>query len=185
MTNEKKLLLVGSVFFAGCVFDNIENGLKSLTGKDIRTAFTVLGYPNGKQQFGSDSVYIWATSRSGTIYTPGTATHSGMIGITAYSGVTSYGQNVPYHWTCQIRIITDSEDRIISWDYEGNAGSAGHIPVRSVSTMRARKFDEEFWPARALEDSEPLRKTTRSGHHCFAESYRTIEQFDPPNLVRI
>ena len=118
----KRIGLVATIgmLLSGCVFGMMEKGLGALVGKDVKTAFNVLGYPSGKQEFGSETVYFWSVSRSGTYSMPQTSTTSGMVGTTPVYGTTTYYQQVPYNYTCLVKIITAKSGQIISWEYEGN-----------------------------------------------------------------
>jgi len=104
----------------------MENGLNALSGKDIRTAFNVLGYPSGKQEFGSNTVYFWSGSRVGEMYLPQTSTTYGTIGTTPFYGTTTSGQIVPVNYSCLIKLITNQNGMIISWEYEGNIGGCAY-----------------------------------------------------------
>jgi hypothetical protein len=58
----KKLGIVAAlaIILSGCAASMIEKGLGALEGKDVKGAFNVLGYPSGKQEFGSETVYFWS-----------------------------------------------------------------------------------------------------------------------------
>jgi hypothetical protein len=75
---------------SGCAtFGQMEEGLNALMGNKIETAFDVLGYPSGKQEYGSDTLYIWGRNVSGGLVLPYTATTSGYVGSTSYYGTTT------------------------------------------------------------------------------------------------
>jgi hypothetical protein len=48
----KRFLLL-AVLISGRTFHYMGKGLNALVGKDVRYAFDVLGYPNGKQECGA------------------------------------------------------------------------------------------------------------------------------------
>ena len=78
------------VALAGCAtFKNMEEGLHALMGKSDKEAFSVLGYPNSKQEFSGDTVYIWGRSNSGTMFLPQTMATTGYVGNTAVYGTTT------------------------------------------------------------------------------------------------
>ena len=87
----------------------MNKGLQKLTGMDMETAFSVLGYPNEEQKYGDEIVYIWS-KRSQLIYVPG----GGYVGkppvSTAFNTV---GSN------CTIRIVSDSKGVIKHWWWFG------------------------------------------------------------------
>jgi len=119
----KKIIFLPLVvlFLSGCsTFSNMEDGLKSLMGKEDQVAFDVLGYPSQKQQFGDDTVYTWNTSRSGVTYTPQAAT---TYTTTGYA-TTTYSQATPYNYHCTIKLISRN-GRLYKWQYDGNIGGCG------------------------------------------------------------
>jgi hypothetical protein len=59
----KRFLLL-AVLISGCTFHYMGKGLNALVGKDVRYAFDVLGYPNGKQECGGDMVRCKRASKA-------------------------------------------------------------------------------------------------------------------------
>lgn len=85
------LILLSCLWFSGCAtFGQMQRGLNALRGQDVQTAFDILGYPSGKQEFGSDTVYSWQVDSSGAILLPQTSTISGSVGMTPVYGSTTY-----------------------------------------------------------------------------------------------
>jgi hypothetical protein len=142
------------IIFSGCVGSMIENGLNALQNKDVRTAFNVLGYPSGKQDFGSETVYFWSFSESGTQFVPQTSTTSGSIGTVPVYGTTTYNQAVPYNYNCQIRLITDKSDRIIMWDYKGNLAGCSHYATRLNDYYKSQNSAANYAPPKRLEPEQ-------------------------------
>jgi hypothetical protein len=114
---------------AGCAtFGQLETGLAALVGRNEREAFNALGYPNGKQEFGGDVVYVWGRSTSGTVFIPQTARTTGYVGTTPVYGTTTTNQAIPVNYNCTIKIITGTDGVIRSWEYDGNLGGCrGYI----------------------------------------------------------
>ena len=109
-------------------FGQMERGLTELQGEDIQTAFNVLGYPSGKQVFGTDTVYYWSVNSSGTLLLPHSTSTYGTVGTTPVYGTTYSTQAVPIHYNCLIKIVADEYGTIKSWEYRGNiAGCEGYI----------------------------------------------------------
>jgi hypothetical protein len=108
------------VLLSGCIYGMWQGGLNTLVGKDIQTAFNVLGYPSAKQEFGSETVYTWSANSPGTYSVPRTSTTTGTIGTTPVYGTTTYYQDVPYTASCLIKIISAKNSRILSWEVQGN-----------------------------------------------------------------
>ncbi len=111
------------IILAGCAtFGQMEDGLRSLMGKSDREAFAVLGYPSAKQDFGSDTVYLWYVSQSGSVFIPQTSTTTGYVGRVPVYGTTSYTQAIPVNYNCQIKLIANRDGILRSWEYNGNIG---------------------------------------------------------------
>jgi hypothetical protein len=123
------IIFVSMCCLSGCAtFGQMEKGLNALLGKNIQTAFNVLGYPNGKQVFGNDTVYFWQVNHGGSLILPQLNTTYGTIGTTPVYGTSTSTQIVPIHYNCLIKIITDQYDIIKRWEYRGNiAGCEGYI----------------------------------------------------------
>jgi Cys-rich repeat protein len=116
-----KLLI--AILLAGCAtFGQMEDGLRSLMGKSDREAFSVLGYPSAKQEFGNDTVYSWYVSQSGSLFVPQTSTTTGYVGRTPVYGTTTYTQAIPVNYNCQIKLVADKGGILRSWEYNGNIG---------------------------------------------------------------
>lgn len=110
-----------------CVtFTQMENGLNALSGEDEKVAFNVLGYPSGKQQFGSDTVYYWSVNRTDVMFMPQTSTTSGMVGTTPVYGTTTYNQAFPMNANCLIKLVVGSDGKIFRWSYNGNLAGCEH-----------------------------------------------------------
>ncbi|WP_025442277.1 hypothetical protein [Vibrio parahaemolyticus] len=119
----KACLLVVLLLLSGCVtFGQLERGLDYMMGESDSVAFNVLGYPSGKQEFGSDTVYYWFINNSGVVFVPQTSTTYGSVGTTSFYGTTSYSQAVPVNYSCQIKLIADSYGVLTRWEYNGNIG---------------------------------------------------------------
>lgn len=104
----KRILSIFILFvvLTGCASTRMNRGLQELSGKDIKTAFSVLGYPNEEKPYGEEIVYIW-NKRSQIIY-PGTGLYDGKKRV-----VSSVNNN------CTIRIVSDSRGIIKHWKWSG------------------------------------------------------------------
>lgn len=114
------ILLLVSVLVS-CAHRTMKQGLPNLVGEDIETAFQVLGYPSGKQQFGDQTVYVWAIDRQQTTVVPQTSTTTGMVGDTPVYGQTTSYQAVPMNAQCTIKLAAGPSGTIQNWEYQGNA----------------------------------------------------------------
>ncbi len=104
---------------------NMEEGLNALNGKPITTAVSVLGYPDGQQEFGGDKIYIWSRNFQSSYTLPQTATTTGYVGNTPVYGTTTYYQTHTANYSCKIKLAVGPDDRIKHWEYQGNPGGCG------------------------------------------------------------
>lgn len=108
---------------AACAtFGQLETGLKALMGRDAQTAFNVLGYPSGQQQFGTHTVYYWSLNSSGALIMPQTSTVSGYVGNAPVSGSVYSTQVVPVNYSCQIKLVANEAGILTNWEFHGNIG---------------------------------------------------------------
>lgn len=127
------------VLLSGCAAQQVEKGLQAMVGQPVQTAFNILGYPESKQSFGNDEVYVWTHQRSGGMLLPQVATTSqtygaqtmyGNVGRTPVYGnispqtvtsTTLYNQYVPMQGEFTIKIAADSKTGVIkNWQTSGN-----------------------------------------------------------------
>lgn len=132
------LILIAAIVSGCATFGQMESGLNSLMGRNETEAFSVLGYPSGKQQFGSDTVYIWEVSNTGTLLLPQTATTYGTVGTIPVYGTTTYNQAVPINNSCLIKIAADSDGTLKNWEYKGNLGGCKNYISRLDSYNKLR-----------------------------------------------
>lgn len=135
----KKFIVLSFVasLLSGCAtFGQMEEGLNALMGHKDETAFNVLGYPSGKQEFGSDILYIWGRNASGNLALPQTTTTYGNVGTTPFYGTSTSIQNVPYSYNCTIKLMANYQGILSHWEYDGNLG--GCTPY----IQRLNKFRE-------------------------------------------
>jgi hypothetical protein len=159
----KALALCLSLILCGCAtFGQMQRGLKALQWQDIQTAFDVLGYPSGKQEFGTDTVYFWEVNSSGTIFLPQTTTTSGYVGMAPVQASTTYNQSVPVNYNCLIRLITDDQGIIKSWEYRGNyGGCTNYINRLNRYYKQGVKSQDSVWLGIICQDTtEDLTKNS-------------------------
>ena len=103
---------------AGCVtFGQLEEGLNLLGGRSESEVFNALGYPDGKQEIGEETMYIWSTNR--TMLLPNTQTTTGYVGGTPFYGTSTTTSTL--NLNCTIKIIFSS-GMVKTWQYQGNLG---------------------------------------------------------------
>lgn len=107
----------------GCVSSSevMKHGLDSFKGQPVQTAINVFGLPDGKMSLKDAEVYIWGNRSVGVYTTTKTAYTSGYVGYKRYSGTTAYQVPVYYEQSCDIKLLCDSSDMILSWEYSGNS----------------------------------------------------------------
>lgn len=111
------------VVLTGCAtMGQLEEGLAQLVGLPEQEAFKALGYPDAKEQFGSDIVYFWGQTRSTIIFMPQTSSTISYVGNTPIYGTTTTTQAVPVQYSCTIKGITGSDGIIKTWEHNGSAG---------------------------------------------------------------
>ena len=131
------------LLLSGCAtFGQLEEGLNLLVGEDIQTAYNVIGYPSGKTELGKDTVYHWSHSSSGGMLLPNVRTTTGFIGNIPVYAQTMNTQYIPVNYSCLIKLIT-SNDKITSWEYNGNLGGCGPYIYRIVEYSDARRSERE------------------------------------------
>jgi hypothetical protein len=117
---KKFLLLIALAALAtSCASTSVTNGLTALQGKHIDDAVGVLGYPDGKTEFGDDTIYTWGHSSTSVIY----------------SGF----QAVPVHAQARIKIIAGNNGYIKTWEWSGNENGLQRYAGRLGEYARRNK----------------------------------------------
>ena len=119
----RRIMFLSGALLAGCVtFGQLEEGLNALVGRHEREAFAALGYPDGKQEFSGETVYVWGRSHNTAMFLPQTSTTTGYVGTRPIYGTTTTTQVVPMNLNCTIKIVVGANSHIRTWEYEGNLG---------------------------------------------------------------
>ncbi len=134
------VLVLTLTMLTGCAFTHMSKGLEALNGRNVEIAFSVLGYPDLKQEFGGDTVYTWNRNRSGTLFLPQTSTTTGKIGAKMVSCTTTQNQAVPVNYNCTIKIATDNDGVIKHWEWSGN--QAGCAPYAKKLRKYYKSLEE-------------------------------------------
>jgi hypothetical protein len=111
-------------------FQDIENGLSGLVGKDISHAINKLGYPAGERSVAGKKIYVWSTQNSGSYVMPQTNYNTGYVGGMPVSYTTTGYTTHSYNYACTIEIIVNKADTIETWQYSGNVGGCSHYASR-------------------------------------------------------
>lgn len=118
----KRLLFLALLAISACATQQLDKGLRSLIGENIRMAVDRMGYPNGQREIMGDTVYVWSTNRNVAFPVTNTTTSTGMVGNTPYYGTTSTPSFVPMQFACTVQIATTPDGTIKSYQWEGNEG---------------------------------------------------------------
>lgn len=89
----------------------LNTALTRLTGEPVQRVFEQLGPPTSSTRAGQDTIYRW--HRATTVH--GIPLRGTFFGAPAYAG-----PPVPY--TCDIRIVADSQGRIKEWRFDEQSG---------------------------------------------------------------
>jgi hypothetical protein len=108
----------------------MEKGLGALVGKDVKTAFDVLGNPSAKQEVGGETVYIWQLSKFESYSAPRTSPTYGSIGNIQALGTSTSSEKVLRSDTCRVKMIAANSGQIILADYEGNSSACSSFSER-------------------------------------------------------
>jgi hypothetical protein len=138
---KKYLLVVVSTLVSGCTVSHMSSGLDALMGQPISKAYQVIGYPDSRQDYGSEIVDVWSTCSSGGMVLPqvaNTTIQNPSLG-TSY-GSTVYNTYVPTTAEYQIKIISDKKTGIIqNWEGYGNAYGAERYSRRLYEYYKSTK----------------------------------------------
>ena len=118
------LLCITAVsFLAGCITtEKVNAGFQTLAGKDISTVYPYIGHPDDVKSLTDDQkMFVWRHVASASIpmYTTQTTTGYDNYGNTYY-GTTSGMSSMAYAIQCEAKVVTDSNNRIISWSFNGD-----------------------------------------------------------------
>jgi hypothetical protein len=108
------------LLLAACATQQLNTGLQTLIGHNIREAMSHLGYPDGQREIMGDTIYIWSTNRSGVLPMNMPATTTGTVGGVPYSGTTTSMAFVPIAIRCTVQIAVAPDGTIKSYQWEGN-----------------------------------------------------------------
>jgi hypothetical protein len=116
------VFVVVAVGLTGCVSQNMDQGLQALVGQDIHLAMNALGYPTGQQPLLGETVYTWSTTQTFATTTPVTTTTTGTVGNKAVDTATTTYVPTTGTYTCTVQIAADSNNRIKSFQWQGDVG---------------------------------------------------------------
>ena len=126
--------LVAFVLLASGCFTSakqmFQENMDCMAGLPASSLFDRLGIPESEGQVAGRKFYVWDTYNSGSISIP--QQHTGTL-YNPYSQpfsstytYTTY-QQVQYSHFCKFRVFVDSQDRIITYDFEGNEGGCRRL----------------------------------------------------------
>lgn len=111
------------IVLGGCsATQNMDRGLRALSGKKIDAAFSVLGYPENKQEFNGVTVYVWSKSLNTVrVYTEPRTVY-GTVGKEKIQTFVNESQYVPVTLSCRIQIAVDKNGYIKDYSYDDDGG---------------------------------------------------------------
>jgi hypothetical protein len=117
------LLLSG----CGTTSKDMDRGLGALMGREAKTAFAVLGYPDGKEEIEGDTVYSWQRQETETAYGPGVGVGYGTWGRGSVVGTgASYGGRSSATYYCKIKLVADKGGVLKHWEWDGDMAACDH-----------------------------------------------------------
>ena len=122
--NWKMRVIAGTLalFLAGCAAGIIEEKMEPMIGQPASNAFEKLGLLDAEGEVAGRKFYVWETRTSGSFSMPkqSTGTLFGGPGPSTFTLLTH--EEVYYNHHCKMRIFVDSQDRIATYDFDGNEG---------------------------------------------------------------
>lgn len=153
-------VLVICTLLASCAVSKISEGLTKLEGKHIDEAIGYLGLPTGETTAGGHRTIIWSTAWSITTPKTRTASTTGTVGTTPYSGKTSYTTYEQQTLACTVRLAVNDEGVIYYWQVEGNEGGCQRYASSLKPLLKAAAIDTRpSSPSRdRAGDSKPVKE---------------------------
>ena len=110
------------LFLTGCAGEIIQEKMQPMIGRPASYIFAKLGLPDAEDVVAGRKFYVWGTQTAGSYTLPqyNTGTIYSPYGTSTY-GYTTYQQH-SYNYFCKIRVFVDSQDRITTYDFDGNEG---------------------------------------------------------------
>lgn len=166
------LVLLFSLLQLGCAsHENIKRGLDQLVGQNIEEAINLLGYPDDEQSIAGKVVYSWRNSRSSLSTTPTHQTSTGYIGGSQIT-LDTYGQEtISKILKCKIRIITDTANQIVHWEYGGNRGACSKFS-KQIDRAQTRTLNRQN--SKSGIDSTTKKLRAESQVFCYDQADHTI-----------
>jgi len=136
-------LILFSLLQVSCASqENIKKGLDQLLGHNIEEAISLLGYPDDERSIAGKIVYTWSNSRASTSTNPTHQTSTGYIGGSRVR-LDTYGQEtISKTLSCKIRIITDTANQVVHWEYDGNRGACRKFSKR-IDKAQSRMLNRQ------------------------------------------
>ena len=104
--------------------------MQPMIGQPASNVFEKLGLPHAEGEVAGRKFYVWATQDSGSILLP--QQNTGTIYSGYRTSTYTYTTYVPmaYNHACRFRIFVNPEDRITTYDFEGNEGGCSTFANR-------------------------------------------------------
>ena len=118
----KKTIAIVAIVGGCATGANMDAGLATLVGQDLNFAMSKLGLPSGQMPIQGNTVYVWGSSQNVSIPTTQTVNHRGTIGLTNYSGTSTYQSSNNVNYNCTIRLVVSPQNQVVGYDWAGNIG---------------------------------------------------------------
>ena len=114
-----------AVLVSGCASEIIQEEMTAMIGYPAEEVFLELGLPDAESRVAGRKFYVWNTQASGSYSIPQqhTGTIQGAYGPSTYTYTTFQQQQ--YHHFCNLRVFVDSQERVTTFDFEGNEAGCG------------------------------------------------------------
>ena len=112
-----------ALLLVGCAGEIIQEKMQLMIGGPASDVFAKLGLPDAEGEVVGRKFYVWGTQTTGSYTVPqyNTGTIYSPYGGTSTYSYTTYQQH-SYNYLCKIRVFVDSQDRVTTFDFEGNEG---------------------------------------------------------------
>ncbi|MBX9699899.1 MAG: hypothetical protein K2X74_10705 [Acetobacteraceae bacterium] len=121
-------LLSLAALLPGCAQQQIEKELNAHVGRPVATLIARLDYPDRQTRVAGRRAYIWGADDGG-----GSSFLMPALARERPATLTGTAMTLtPVDQTCQIRVIVDSDERVMAWESRGNQSGCAQYARRLV-----------------------------------------------------
>lgn len=85
----------------------------------------MIGYPEVKQEFAGDRLYVWRNVTTNVLFVPKTERSTALVGNQWINATTTSTERVEQKWPCELKIVTDERDIVRDWTIDGTRSGCG------------------------------------------------------------